>query len=252
MYIAAALSICSAVVLATWASETCHSEAGCCPRGWEPWGGSCYLIIKSGNWDDAWSACLAMGGVMAAPRSQEENNFVADKAHGMTGIHWLWVACTNTRGTWRCGGQDMGGFVNWRPGQPSGGVREQHCAALTSWAYDNYGKWHGVRCNNMYRRTAAACVRRPSQPRQFCLFTGRDGRPVESRCLHGHVVREYPLASATVGLCGRACYNDPRCFSFNIKKYHNGETICQLNNATSSDDPVKFQDSGSACTYFEI
>ncbi|XP_022080774.1 perlucin-like protein [Acanthaster planci] len=247
MYVVKVLGISLAVYLLVWASETCPSAPGgaaCCLSGWERWNGSCYIFIPSMAWNEARSACQAWGGVMAAPRSQEENNFLAETAD-KTGIHWLWLACQNGTENWECGGREAGIFSNWREGEPS--YFPVECPAMRTRDND-FGKWNDISCEGKAFH-GAACVRRPNQLRSFCLPLGPDGRPL-SVCLRSHVVHEFP--TTTISRCGSACCGDPLCRSFNIRNTTKGGKICQLSDATRFDDPSKFENDGSFCLYFEV
>ncbi|XP_038077188.1 hepatic lectin-like [Patiria miniata] len=120
-------------------SSSCNRRNWLCTAPWKKWGGSCYLSTQRHlTYDDAREACRRQ---VAAPRSDQENDFLASLAQGSV----IWVACTDRRqeGLWECEGfQDgQGIFANWRKGEPNNcGVREDCVYLQLSY------KWNDVRC----------------------------------------------------------------------------------------------------------
>ncbi|XP_038071982.1 asialoglycoprotein receptor 2-like [Patiria miniata] len=155
-------------------SPSCNRRHGLCTAPWKKWGGSCYLITqKPLTYDDAREACRRLGAKMAAPRSDQENDFLANLTQGSE----IWVACTDRRqeGEWECEGSQDGEriYTNWIDDQPDNGGGKEHCAAI--WSPDN--KWNDYRCK---RDLLAVCKR---QPRTHCFTTNSEGRLEADSCL---------------------------------------------------------------------
>ncbi|XP_038071997.1 CD209 antigen-like protein E [Patiria miniata] len=155
-------------------SPSCNRRHGLCAAPWKKWGGSCYLITqKPLTYDDASEACRGLGAKMAAPHSDQENDFLASLAQGSA----IWVACTDRRqeGEWECeGSQDgQGIYTNWREGEPSNGGHED-CVFLRP---IDLNKWNDVPCKIAVR---AVCERSPSGS---CFTTNNEGRLEVDSCL---------------------------------------------------------------------
>ncbi|XP_038057884.1 lactose-binding lectin l-2-like [Patiria miniata] len=238
-------------------SDFCPSRSpvkSSCPPEWQLWGNACYRITPSKHtWDDAKTACQGMGGKMAAPRSLEEMNFMAELARKEDGEYYAWIACNDrdVEGTWECDGQEGGEpFLVWADGQPNSWKGNQDCVAIT--ARHNH-RMNDGRCdasNRAFCVRQAACTHLPTQPRQYCVSTDTHGRILVSTCLLDHNIREF--ITEGVVACGSACAKEPGCRSFNIKKTEDGKKICQLNNSTSSEDKDKFQKTDYFCMYSEV
>ncbi|XP_038077045.1 type-2 ice-structuring protein-like [Patiria miniata] len=224
-----------------------------CPPEWQFWEDECYHVTPlRHNWDDAKSACQAMGGRMAAPHSLEEMEFMADLAQKEHGVNTAWIACNDkgVEGIWECNGQEGSeSFLEWANGQPDNS-NNQDCAAIAT-AFNN--RMDDDQCWSSHE---AICVRQatgthPStQPRQYCLSTDTDGRILNSTCLLDHGIREF--ITEGMAACGSACVKETGCLSFNIKKTEDGKKVCQLNNSTRSEDKDKFQKTGYFCIYSEV
>ncbi|XP_038057915.1 C-type lectin domain family 4 member M-like [Patiria miniata] len=227
-----------------------------CPPEWQLWGNECYRLTPSNyNWDDAKKVCQDMGGKMAAPRSLEELNFMAELAQKVDNQYYAWIACNDkdVEGTWECDGQEGGEpFLVWADGQPDNWGGNQDCVAITA-RHNHKIKMDDGRCDNYkwaFCVHQAACTHLPTQPRQYCLSTDTHGRILNSTCLLDHNIREF--ITEGVVACGSACAKEPGCRSFNIKKTEGGKKICQLNNSTSSEDKDKFQKTDYFCMYSEV
>ncbi|XP_038054893.1 C-type lectin mannose-binding isoform-like [Patiria miniata] len=225
-----------------------------CPPEWQLWGSACYRLTSSTyNWDDAKTACQDVGGKMAAPRSLEELNFMAELARKVDSQYRAWIACNDkeVEGAWECDGQEGGEpFLVWADGQPNSWGGNQDCAKLAARFNDTMDD---ARCESPWRAFCvrhAACTHLPTQPRRYCLSTDTHGRILNSTCLLDHNIREF----ITEGLvaCGSACANESGCRSFNIKKTKEGKKVCQLNNSTSSEVKDKFQKTDYFCMYSEV
>ena len=73
-----------------------------CPRQHQ-WGASCYLETESKfPWSSARDECAKLGGILAVPQSQEENDFIVD--YVISANSTAWIDCTDkqTEGVWVC------------------------------------------------------------------------------------------------------------------------------------------------------
>ncbi|XP_038044985.1 CD209 antigen-like protein E [Patiria miniata] len=231
----------------------CDCVPKCCPSKWLFWRRSCYRLISPASWEASRSTCDEMGGLIAAPHSHEENEFIARMAQIEKHNYRLWIGCNDreAEGEWVCEGQKgKNSFLdqNWDLGEPNSGSSEN--CAFTRWQAN--GKWHDVSCDRQLHAVCvrdATCVSQSKHPRHYCVSLDNRGRLLNSTCLVGRVIRGFVTDS--FGACGSACVEDGDCRSFNVRK-KNGEKYCQLNNSTSSDDREQLQDVGAFCVYSEI
>ncbi|XP_038066773.1 perlucin-like protein [Patiria miniata] len=108
-----------------------------CPLSWKQWRDSCYRFTPTvHSWFAAREACLQLGGNLAAPRSQEENDFFWEfgKEEITSTVQKFWINCDDlkTNGQWFCEGEsvdDPGAFLNWAANEPNHLPSEQ-CAAV--------------------------------------------------------------------------------------------------------------------------
>ncbi|XP_038071489.1 hepatic lectin-like [Patiria miniata] len=112
---------------------------------------------------------------MAAPHSDQENDFLASLAQGSD----IWVACTDRRqeGEWECEGSQDGQeiYTNWRkPVEPNNHGGVEHCAMLRKVAMN---KWNDVRCGI---ELEAVCKQKPLGS---CFTTNNEGRLDVDSCL---------------------------------------------------------------------
>ena len=224
-----------------------------CPPMWQLWGNSCYrLTPKIATWDSARAACLDMEGEMAAPRSLEENEFIASMAREAS-LTYLWVACNDRKieGEWKCKGQgDI--FFNWAVtyGEPNNADGDENCAYMTA-ASAFQGKWFDWPCSITLQ---AACVRRPipvpQPPPRHYRFSISDDPLLLNSCLVDHTIREFVIDNALS--CASACIKEPGCRSINIKISQEGEKVCQLNDSTRTDDPANFKNTDYDCIFYSV
>ncbi|XP_038045941.1 perlucin-like protein [Patiria miniata] len=153
----------TSAISAKFRSGSCYSRltVECsCPLQWHLWGNECYRLTPrvAQTWDQAKSACQDMGGKMAAPRSLEEMNFMADMARKVDSNYFAWIACTDkeVEGTWECDGQeDIEPFLEWDDGQPDN-TNNQDCGQMAAGHHD---KMDDDNCDSTYPRLAF-CIRR--------------------------------------------------------------------------------------------
>ncbi|XP_022090741.1 lactose-binding lectin l-2-like [Acanthaster planci] len=220
-----------------------------CSPSWQSWEHSCYRFNVQNdtvNWDDGVSACQAMGGRMAVPRSLDESEFMKQMAQ-RENIEVFWIGCDDREtGTWDCG--EVGEpSLHWGPGQPNNLEGNQHCVVMQT--SHSTGYLGDAVCGNRYR---ALCIRHPSggspytQSLHYCFARDTNGQLLNS-CLLNHVIREFVTKSNP--RCAVACMKEPACRSFNIKRTDQGQRICQLNDITRYNDPGTLQVTGSLCIY---
>ena len=191
---------------------------------------------------------------MAAPRSLEEMNSMADLVRQRHKNYRAWIACNDieVEGNWQCDGQEgREPFLRWASGRPNNLRGDQDCGTMVS--KFNYNM-DDIACGSSHEafcvRQAACFPRSIARPGRFCLSTDTHGRILSSTCLLDHVIREFVTDRVTV--CGATCIVEPGCRSFNIKENEEGMKICQLNNSTRSEDKDKFQNSTFLCIYMEV
>ena len=64
-----------------------------CPESWHYWGNSCYKITETAlTWSDAIDECKNLGGVLAAPSSDQENDFIVNL---MPENSVVWIDCND-------------------------------------------------------------------------------------------------------------------------------------------------------------
>ncbi|XP_038044987.1 C-type lectin domain family 4 member E-like [Patiria miniata] len=230
-----------------------------CPPSWILWGHSCYRLTDAPHhWYQSMLACHDMGAKMAVPYSPQENEFMMQMAQNETKY---WIGCRDiiNEGTWECDAQGDGEpYLNWWDGNPENYGDYEHCLISLPYYYNN-GNINDHECYTFFRTICVKkqdkCIHHPVQPacgypptraRNYCFTTDADGQLLNS-CLLDHVIGEFVTKSSPQ--CASACILEPRCHSFNIKHNHQGQTICQINNATRCNDPAQFQEIGSYCIY---
>ncbi|XP_038052089.1 C-type lectin domain family 6 member A-like [Patiria miniata] len=131
----------------------CRSLAPGCPAPWRQWGNSCYSLTESlVKWDKARDACGNMGGVLAVPRSLQENDFIQTFIAASLNV---WIDCNDitTEGRWEC--QENGVEVNfrkWDQDQPETGMTGdgEDCAVIRSASSGHQG-WHDYPCDDNFK-----------------------------------------------------------------------------------------------------
>ena len=89
---------------------------------------------------------MKFGGVMAAPKSLEENDFMVTLIPEKMNA---WINCNDFKeeGEWECGWEGRRfSFRNWDDGQPNNiGNNGQQCAFLSRY-WGSKNKWHDAAC----------------------------------------------------------------------------------------------------------
>ena len=121
-----------------------------CPKSWHYWGNSCYKITETTfTWADANDECRQLGGVLALPSSDQENNFIANTFQN---VEHCWIDCNDldVEGSWECreGNVDIT-YRNWYAGEPNNSGDED-CAVLSRIG-GNKREWHDVKCSRAER-----------------------------------------------------------------------------------------------------
>ncbi|XP_022107832.1 uncharacterized protein LOC110988531 isoform X2 [Acanthaster planci] len=210
-----------------------------CPDGWTAYVNNCYTVTSATFYsDEAAAKCSTIGGYLAVPRSQDENNFVLE--HLVAANQPIWIGCIfdSEIESYKCNdGADEVEYRNWR-------------ADLDGWKciYMLNGTWWEPAveedCRNGGTTMAALCKRAPLIPelglvgsalRDVCCKTLQRWRLLIAR-LARHVLREAPAPS--IKICVLACEEEPLCRSINFIQTPQspiGGGTCQLNNATRFD-----------------
>ena len=117
---------------------------GCREEGWSAFGGSCYAVSDTRKtYDDAVSACEALGAKLVSIESAEENAYVQELCDRRTcwiGLtespdseNWFWADGTaaGTNGEWS-------GYTNWEKGEPNNyDGRDEDVAFMNFWGHLN-------------------------------------------------------------------------------------------------------------------
>ncbi|XP_038058764.1 tetranectin-like [Patiria miniata] len=115
-----------------------------CPPPWIQWGGKCYkAITESLTWFQAKDECIKMGGVLVAPQTQEETDFLVRLQPPR-----FWINCNDIReeGIWECqDGPREVEFRNWATEnhQPDNGKGIEDCGEVVPYPA---GKWNDAEC----------------------------------------------------------------------------------------------------------
>ena len=121
-----------------------------CPESWHYWGISCYKITERAfTWSDAKDKCISLGGVLAAPSSDQENEFIVE----LIPTGWLWIDCTDleAEGLWKCReGNVEVSYRNWYSGEPNNKADDEDCAVLLDTLIGRR-QWLDVSCNLVKR-----------------------------------------------------------------------------------------------------
>ncbi|XP_071796330.1 C-type mannose receptor 2-like [Asterias amurensis] len=140
-----------AVLTKRWENQQCSTfmrDDSSCPESWHSWGISCYRVTETRfTWSDAKDECRNLGGVLGAPSSDQENEFIAqlfplDDA--------VWIDCNDIEdeGRWKCReGNVEVAYRNWYPGEPNNYQGDEDCAVLASWR--NERQWHDGKCSRL-------------------------------------------------------------------------------------------------------
>ena len=102
-----------------------------CPESWHYWGNSCYKITETAlTWSDAIDECKNLGGVLAAPSSDQENDFIVNLMPENSAV---WIDCNDkeVEGRWKCReGNVEVAYRNWNDGEPNDADGGEDCAVL--------------------------------------------------------------------------------------------------------------------------
>ncbi|XP_003477066.1 tetranectin [Cavia porcellus] len=111
----------------------------------------CFLAVAQARaFHAAGEDCIARGGTLAAPRSEEENEALreyAARSLGAAAELWLGLHDLGSEGSWVDASGAPATFVHWETeitAQPDGGTAE-NCAAM---AGAEHGRWFDRRCRD--------------------------------------------------------------------------------------------------------
>ncbi|XP_038066772.1 lactose-binding lectin l-2-like [Patiria miniata] len=166
------------LVLISSAHDQCESNscAKKCPPSWKRWRDSCYRFTPSGgSWVASREACLQMGGNLAAPQSQEENDFFWEFGkEEKSNLFWINCEKLETNNQWFCDGKAMVGsdaFEYWAPGEPKTNIGHV-CTAVD---IRNDGHWIDFTCSST-PPFPGICRLVPPAPRLHCCTINSEGR----------------------------------------------------------------------------
>ena len=105
------------------------------------------LWLTRCNWDDAEQRCQALGGHLALPGSDEEQEFLVTQLLELEDENW-WIGLTDApqEGLWRQPDGSPPFYSAWNSTQPDGGP-EQNCAVI---ANNLGGQWNDKSCAEQY------------------------------------------------------------------------------------------------------
>ena len=142
-------------------SQVCSRFVDPCPASWHHWRNSCYRVTDSSfYWSRARDECIKLGGILAVPRSLEENEFfvtlIPDSANP-------WIDCNDldSNGIWECRqGNIQVTYRNWDVSdrnyiQPNGG--SQKCVFL----WGSLRQWHDYYCDSYQQAVCKKGIDRP-------------------------------------------------------------------------------------------
>jgi len=112
------------------------------------YGGKQYYFWHSiCSWDDALNHCKYLGGTLAVPTNELEQNFVANKANEILVNNW-WTGANDIghEGTWTTPDNISLTYLPWGTGQPDGD-NTQNCVALDK---DLNWLWNDLACSEYY------------------------------------------------------------------------------------------------------
>ena len=152
-------SCCFGVVASV--DQRCYTFAyndSSCPESWHYWGNSCYKITEMiFSWEDAKDECRNLGGVLATPSSDQENEFITQ----LLAVGMVWIDCNDkdVEGIWECReGNAEVAYRNWYDGEPNNDGDED-CAVVSIW--NNKRQWHDLSCIHRSERAVCKMAGRP-------------------------------------------------------------------------------------------
>ena len=149
----AALLSCFVIQVVAVQSQGCYTFVDSCPASWHHWGNSCYRVTDSSfPWSSARDECIKLAGILAVPRSLEENDFIVTLIPDGKNA---WINCNDldTEGIWECREGNMEvSYRNWDVSnvwfyyghQPDEGY--QKCVCISR-EWGSRRQWHDYYCN---------------------------------------------------------------------------------------------------------
>ncbi|XP_038057655.1 snaclec mucetin subunit beta-like [Patiria miniata] len=223
-----------------------------CPAGWLAWQDACYILLPDKmDWWQAEKVCDRPGSSLVVPDSQEEQDFIWREmkarmqefgAQSEDDLQ-LWIGCkdVDNSGTLSCNGVDGDPiYKNWWGRDPD---NIQHICVRMAETFN--GQWADIDCS--YSKYAA-CEMHVSRV-SFCMPTDGDGH-CPPHCLLNHGIKN--LTTGVTG-CAWACWEEPRCHSFNLwQKKEENAGICQLNSATRLQAAAEDYKYVEDCYFYEM
>lgn len=131
-------------------SAKCKVNVSACPKGWVPFGKSCYLVIniRTLKWSDARRTCQNLGGDLAVVKTSAENKFIyALMKKQKTVTNWgLWLGLyqkADDKYYWIDGTPLAGRYSKWLSGEPNHPGKER---CINMYGTVGHGNWNDLSC----------------------------------------------------------------------------------------------------------
>merc|ERR1711915_40873 len=97
------------------------SPSLCCPVGWTPLGGSCYMVApRLSDWHVAQTFCQDQGGYLAEITSMSEFSLLEQYLLNYEITYWIGLNDKDEEGTWKWSESGVEAtWTNWGPGEPN-------------------------------------------------------------------------------------------------------------------------------------
>nr|QNH72435.1 toxin candidate TRINITY_DN18450_c0_g1_i1.p1 [Pachycerianthus borealis] len=127
--------------------------SGCCPDGWVPNDGACFLFYTYGTktWPEAKDFCREWGSELVTIKSSQHQDFIWQQIKYMVSSSQkrkFWIGLNDRKSEdvweWTDGSKDE--YRLWQTGQPNDISGDQDCAELGT--YDMDGTWNDSKCEN--------------------------------------------------------------------------------------------------------
>ena len=109
------------------------------------------FIAQKKKWSDAQAKCRSLGGFVAEPSTEDENDFLKKIMSNHSQIR-MWIGgndqTKNDQWMWvNAGTLVNNGYTDWAPGQPDDAWTDEYCMELIQWKHgSNELRWNDGRC----------------------------------------------------------------------------------------------------------
>ncbi|XP_016522018.1 ladderlectin-like isoform X1 [Poecilia formosa] len=142
------LLVFSMVALTSGVSQDNLLQGSCCPSGWTPINGRCFLYVASEmSWAKAEKNCLSLGANLASIHNVNEYHQVqalitaASRGSGQT---WIGASDAEQERTWLWSDGSPMIYTNWCRGQPDNWKGNQNCVVMN---YQDNKCWDDHTCD---------------------------------------------------------------------------------------------------------